>query len=83
MDTNMTFKINSQVKAQMVAICEQLDISTSTAFDTFASAFVRNSGMSFPLTFNTPSVEISREQMLAGTDVVLSSFVDDYEGTAE
>ena len=27
MDTNMTFRIDSQVKAQMAAICEQLGIS--------------------------------------------------------
>lgn len=33
MDTNMTFRIDSQVKAQMAAICEQLGISTSTAFN--------------------------------------------------
>ena len=35
MDTNMTFRIDSQVKQQMAAICEsRLGISTSTAFDT-------------------------------------------------
>ena len=45
MDTNMTFRIDSQVKAQMAAICEQLGISTSTAFNIFANAFVRNNGM--------------------------------------
>ena len=50
MDTNMTFRIDSQVKAQMAAICEQLGISTSTAFNIFANAFVRNNGMPFPLT---------------------------------
>ena len=44
MDTNMTFRIDSQVKAQMAAICEQLGISTSTAFNIFANAFVRNNG---------------------------------------
>ena len=37
MDTNMTFRIDSQVKAQMAAICEQLGISTSTAFNIFAN----------------------------------------------
>ena len=79
MDTNMTFRIDSQVKAQMAAICEQLGISTSTAFNIFANAFVRNNGMPFPLTLNTPSAEISREQMLADTDAVLSSFADDYK----
>ena len=79
MDTNMTFRIDSQVKAQMAAICEQLGISTSI----FANAFVRNNGMPFPLTLNTPSAEISREQMLADTDAVLSSFADDYKRMAE
>jgi len=83
MDTNMTFRIDSQVKAQMAAICEQLGISTSTAFNIFANAFVRNNGMPFPLTLNTPSAEISREQMLADTDAVLSSFADDYKRMAE
>ena len=80
MDTNMTFRIDSQVKAQMAAICEQLGISTSNIF---ANAFVRNNGMPFPLTLNTPSAEISREQMLADTDAVLSSFADDYKRMAE
>ena len=80
MDTNMTFRIDSQVKAQMAAICEQLGIST---FNIFANAFVRNNGMPFPLTLNTPSAEISREQMLADTDAVLSSFADDYKRMAE
>ena len=75
--------IDSQVKAQMAAICEQLGISTSTAFNIFANAFVRNNGMPFPLTLNTPSAEISREQMLADTDAVLSSFADDYKRMAE
>ena len=83
MDTNMTFRIDSQVKAQMAAICEQLGISTSPAFNIFANAFVRNNGMPFPLTLNTPSAEISREQMLADTDAVLSSFADDYKRMAE
>ena len=94
MDTNMTFRIDSQVKAQMAAICEQLGLPVvihtgdyrydySTAFNIFANAFVRNNGMPFPLTLNTPSAEISREQMLADTDAVLSSFADDYKRMAE
>lgn len=48
METNMTFRIDSQVKVQMEAICEQLGISTSTAFNIFANAFIRNNGMPFP-----------------------------------
>ena len=42
MDTNMTFRIDSQVKAQMAAICEQLGISTSTAFNIFANALTHH-----------------------------------------
>ena len=32
MDSNMTFRIDSEVKAQMAAICDALGMSTSTAF---------------------------------------------------
>lgn len=66
MDTNMTFRIDSQVKAANGRHLRAAGLSTSTAFNIFANAFVRNNGMPFPLTLNTPSAEISREQMLAG-----------------
>lgn len=33
MDTNMTFRIDSEVKAQMNAICNQLGMTASTAFN--------------------------------------------------
>ena len=79
----MTFRIDGQVKAQMEAICEQLGISTSTAFNIFANAFIRNNGIPFPLTLDTPSAEISREQMSADTDAVLDSFADDYKRMAK
>lgn len=39
MDSNMTFRIDSEVKAQMAAICDALGMSTSTAFNIFANAF--------------------------------------------
>ena len=39
MDTNMTFRMDSEVKAQMSAICAQLGMTTSTAFNIFANAF--------------------------------------------
>ena len=50
MDTNMTFRMDSEVKAQMAAICDKLGMSTSTAFNIFAKAFVRAQGMPFELT---------------------------------
>ena len=50
MDTNMTFRMDSEVKAQMAAICDKLGMSTSTAFNIFAKAFVRAQGMPFAVT---------------------------------
>ena len=33
MDTNMTFRMDSDVKAEMAAICAKLGMTTSTAFN--------------------------------------------------
>ena len=41
MDTNMTFRMDSQTKTRMTEICAQLGMTTSTAFNIFANAFVR------------------------------------------
>ena len=54
MDSNMTFRIDSEVKAQMAAICDALGMSTSTAFNIFANAFVRAKGMPFAVTIQEP-----------------------------
>ncbi len=83
MDTNMTFRIDSKIKAQMAAICEQLGISTSAAFNIFAKAFVRNQGMPFPVTLQTSPVEMPRAKMLSDTDEILDSFAEDYKRMAE
>ena len=81
--TNISIRMDSDLKAQADALFSELGMNLSTAFNIFANAFVRNNGMPFPLTLNTPSAEISREQMLADTDAVLSSFADDYKRMAE
>lgn len=82
MDTNMTFRMDSEVKAQMSAICSQLGMTTSTAFNIFANAFVRAKGMPFAVTIQEePS--ISREKMLADTDRLLAEFSSDYKRMAE
>ena len=57
MDTNMTFRIDSQVKAQMAAICEQLGISTSTAFNIFVRQSLREGGIPFEINLNQPNKE--------------------------
>ena len=83
MDTNMTFRMDSEVKAQMSAICAQLGMTTSTAFNVFANAFVRAKGMPFAVTIQEPTQVIPKEQMLADTDQMLSDFAADYKSMAE
>ena len=77
------FSIDSEVKAQMAAICDALGMSTSTAFNIFANAFVRAKGMPFAVTIQEPVTAVSREKMLADTDQLLSEFASDYKRMAE
>lgn len=83
MDTNITFRIDSEVKAQMAAICSQLGMSTSTAFNIFANAFVRAKGMPFSVTIQEPVSGVTQEKMLADTDQMLADFAADYKRMAE
>ncbi len=71
MDANITFRIDSDVKAEMSAICAQLGMTTSTAFNIFAKAFVRAKGMPFVVTIQEPMISISKEAMLNETDQLL------------
>ena len=83
MDRNMTFRMDSEVKAQMSTICNQLGMTTSTAFNIFANAFVRAKGMPCPVTVQEQSTSLSRENMLADTEQLLAEFADDYKRMAE
>lgn len=83
MDTNMTFRIDSQTKARMTEICNQLGMTPSTAFNIFANAFVRAGGMPFPVRLDASSPAITREQMLTDTDDILEDFAQDYKKMAE
>ena len=83
MDTNMTFRMDSEVKSQMAAICAELGMTPSTALNIFANAFVREKGMPFPVSIQKSAKELTREKMLADTDQMLSEFADDYKRMAE
>ena len=83
MDTNMTFRMDADVKAQMAAICSQLGMTTSTAFNIFANAFFRMKGMPFPVAIQEPVQSVSRAKMLADADQILSDFAADYEEMAK
>ena len=83
MDTNMTFRIDSQTKARMTEICNQLGMTPSTAFNIFANAFVRANGMPFAVRLETPAPVMTRKQMLADTDDILEDCAQDYKKMAE
>lgn len=83
MDTNMMFRIDSQTKARMTEICNQLDMTPSTAFNFFANAFVRAGGMPFPVRLDTLSPAMTREQILTDTDDILEDYAQDYKKMAE
>lgn len=83
MDTNMTFRMDSQTKARMTEICAQLGMTTSTAFNIFANAFVRANGMPFAIKLDSPSSTVTRAQMLSDADDILSDFAQDYKRMAE
>lgn len=85
MDTNMTFRMDTDVKQQMAAICKELGMSTSTAFNLFANAFVRAKGMPFPVTTQIKPIQhsISVEKMVEDADEILKEFSTDYARMAE
>ena len=83
MDTNVTFRMDSDVKIKMAEICAEIGMSQSTAFNIFAKAFVRANGMPFPVTAEKSSKVVSRSRMLADADEILNEFRDDYKRMAE
>ncbi len=85
MDTSMTFRMDSDVKKEMAAICKELGMTTSTAFNLFANAFVRVKGMPFQITIQEPAQvkTMSSEAMLTDTNVTLNAFAEDYKRMAE
>lgn len=83
MDTNMTFRIDSGVKTRMSEICNELGMTTSTAFNIFANAFVRANGMPFQVVVQEPITMMSREELLSDAKELLEDFSEDYRRMAE
>ncbi len=87
MTTNMTIRIDSEVRKQMNDICSQLGMTTSTAINLFINAFVREKGMPFAVSLkeNKKNIveTINRAQMLKDADDILNQFASDYERMAK
>lgn len=60
MDTNVTFRMDSQTKARITEICAQLAMTPSTAFNIFANAFMRANSMPFAVKLDAPSPAVTR-----------------------
>ena len=83
MDSNITFRIDSDVKEQMAEICKQLGMSTSTAFNLFANAFVREKGMPFPVSLPKQERYLETDRILDDASQILDDFRADYKRMAE
>lgn len=84
MDSNITFRIDTETKNQMSEICKQLGMSTSTAFNLFANAFVREKGMPFPVTIQPVRERyLDDRKVLEDAEKTLAAFSSDYKRMAE
>lgn len=55
--TNVNIRLDEDVKQQFNAVCEELGMSMSTAFNIFAKAVVRKDGFPFDLSLERPNAE--------------------------
>ncbi len=87
MTTNMTIRVDADVRNQMNDICAKLGMTTSTAINLFINAFVREKGMPFPVSLKSDNKTIvetmNRAQMLEDADEILNQFASDYERMAK
>ena len=81
--TSITFRMDEELKKNLEKTCQELGMSTSTAFNIFAKAFVRAQGMPFAVTIQEPMRTIPREKILEDTDQLLADFATDYKRMAE
>ena len=83
MESNITFRIDATVKQQMAEICKSLGMTTSTAFNLFANAFVREKGLPFPVTMQKQYTMMSDVKAMKDVDRFLDAFEEDYRRMAE
>ena len=83
MESNITFRIDADVKKQMAEICKALGMTTSTAFNLFAHAFVRERGMPFPVTMQKQYAMMDNARAKNDADELLNDFEEDYRRMAE
>ena len=55
--TNLNIRTSKETKAQAERIFEELGISTTTAFNMFLKAVIRENGIPFDMRVDTPNAE--------------------------
>lgn len=55
--TNINIRIDDVLKKQFDALCQELGMTMTTAFNMFAKAVVRHKGIPFDISLNIPNAE--------------------------
>ena len=71
--SNVSFRIDSDLKAQADALFAELGLNMTTAFNIFLRQSVRQGGIPFEITLNTPNAEtvaalVEARQMMSSSD---------------
>ena len=82
MDTNMTFRMDSDVKAKMAEICAGIGMSQSTAFNIFVRQSLRERGIPFMISEGVPNKE-TVSAMLEAERIAKDSSVKGYNDVDE
>lgn len=61
----MTVRLDSQIKKEFDALCQQFGMSSNTAINVFVNQVVRSRSIPFTVTIDTADKDIVRERALA------------------
>lgn len=80
--TNITIRMDEKLKKEFSHLCEEIGMSMGTAFTVFAKAVVREKGIPFNLTAQSPNKE-TMEAMLEAERIAIDSSVQKYDSPVE
>ena len=83
MDANMTFRIEPEIKAEMITLCDQLGMTPSAAFNIFAKAFVREKGMPFSVKIQKQDEILPDSKILSDGREILHEYLSAYKKLAD
>lgn len=63
--STMTVRLDSQIKKQFDALCQQFGMSSNTAINVFVNQVVRSRSIPFTVTVETTDKDIVREKAMA------------------